>query len=99
MSRYYDIYAIVFSVLLISSCNSVTSNQEDISPDHIIHLSEAVSKIRPVKLSEIADTIIFLPLKTGETTAVEGDGFIDDMSSIGTFYPQCGTLNKDLYKL
>lgn len=31
--------------------------------------------------------------KTGETVAVDGEGFMDDLSSLGTFYPLWGTHN------
>jgi hypothetical protein len=35
--------------------------------------------------------VAYFNKKTGETVAVDGEGFMDDLSSLGTFYPSWGT--------
>jgi hypothetical protein len=35
--------------------------------------------------------------RTGETTAVEGEGFIDDLSCLGHFYPMLGANGNDMF--
>ncbi|MDR1644197.1 MAG: 6-bladed beta-propeller, partial [Tannerellaceae bacterium] len=64
MKEYDCKYLIAFLVLWMTHCHSLTPTQDDFPVDNVIHLSDAVSEIRPVKLSEIVDTIIFLPLET-----------------------------------
>jgi hypothetical protein len=60
-------------IILLNACVFSPSGQsleEEAPVDPVIHFADAVANMRPARLSEIADTVIFLPLETTRNSLI-----------------------------